>query len=432
MRLANANPSLLASSSSSDDNENGKGKGGEEGAAVALARRIKMIWVSHPHADHHLGITRVLAECKRHLGSDFTPVIVVAPPAVLLYLQEYAKIDPGVRDSYLAVSTKWLEPSPSPSSSLWGSPVHSPERSMMEFAESEGGGGGGYAYSSYHLDDNRAIDATTGSSGQLFQESLSHAKEVWQSMGIKDIVNVKVDHCRQAYGVKVTLGSPASPSKDFKLVYSGDTRPCDALVQLGKGASLLIHEATFGDDKGEEAINKKHSTIGEAVDVGRRMGAYRTLLTHFSQRYPSAPPFPLVPEGPGAGTDATSLPPVLAFDFMHLAFRDLLWAPATTPALAIAFPVEAAAHEDEEEDEEGGKEREKDRREARRVDATVPGAFARIRGPRQCACCVGIDEVEEDIDSMTASSKATDKMRRKRKLCLRDLAAASKPRGTKL
>lgn len=32
-----------------------------------------------------------------------------------------------------------------------------------------------------------------------------------------------------------------------KIVYSGDTRPCEALVDAGRGAHLLIHEATMED-----------------------------------------------------------------------------------------------------------------------------------------------------------------------------------------
>ena len=31
----------------------------------------------------------------------------------------------------------------------------------------------------------------------------------------------------------------------WKVVYSGDTRPCRRLEQAGLGATLLIHEATF-------------------------------------------------------------------------------------------------------------------------------------------------------------------------------------------
>jgi ribonuclease BN (tRNA processing enzyme) len=30
--------------------------------------------------------------------------------------------------------------------------------------------------------------------------------------------------------------------------FAGDTRPCKALIDAGKGATLLIHEATFEPD----------------------------------------------------------------------------------------------------------------------------------------------------------------------------------------
>lgn len=54
--------------------------------------------------------------------------------------------------------------------------------------------------------------------------------------------------------------------------FSGDTIPTDRLVWAGKGATLLIHEASMGDDPTETAIAhvKRHSTFGQAVDIGRR------------------------------------------------------------------------------------------------------------------------------------------------------------------
>ena len=64
------------------------------------------------------------------------------------------------------------------------------------------------------------------------------------------------------------------------------------------------------------------------MQVGRDMNAYRLILTHFSQRYPSVPALPL-----GAVDYA-----LLAFDFMRVPFQDLLWAPAIMPALIEAFP----------------------------------------------------------------------------------------------
>ena len=39
----------------------------------------------------------------------------------------------------------------------------------------------------------------------------------------------------------------------------------------------------------QEALAKRHSMTHEAVQTGKQAGAYRTILTHFSQRYPKIP-----------------------------------------------------------------------------------------------------------------------------------------------
>jgi ribonuclease Z len=52
--------------------------------------------------------------------------------------------------------------------------------------------------------------------------------------------------------------------------FSADTLPTQSLVRNGQGATLLIHEATMGD--GEEAMArvKSHSTVGQAIEIGRK------------------------------------------------------------------------------------------------------------------------------------------------------------------
>lgn len=70
-----------------------------------------------------------------------------------------------------------------------------------------------------------------------------------------------------------------------KIVYSGDCRPSEDLIREGQNCDLLIHESTFEDTFVDEALAKKHSTISEALQVGERMNAKTTLLTHFSLRY---------------------------------------------------------------------------------------------------------------------------------------------------
>jgi ribonuclease Z len=78
------------------------------------------------------------------------------------------------------------------------------------------------------------------------------------------------------------LVGPARPGR--RLVYSGDTRPCEATVEAARGADLLIHEATFSDEDGLRAMETRHSTAREAAGVAAKAGARRLVLTHFSAR----------------------------------------------------------------------------------------------------------------------------------------------------
>jgi ribonuclease Z len=75
------------------------------------------------------------------------------------------------------------------------------------------------------------------------------------------------------------------PRPGRKLVYSGDTMPNDTLVELARGADLLIHEATFGDEMAEKAALDGHSTPSQAAEVARRAGVRELILTHISPRY---------------------------------------------------------------------------------------------------------------------------------------------------
>src|SRR5262249_27301325 len=79
------------------------------------------------------------------------------------------------------------------------------------------------------------------------------------------------------------LVGPERPGRT--VVVTGDTRPCEATVDAAKNADLLVHEATFGDEEAERAIETGHSTAREAARVAHDANVRQLSLTHFSARY---------------------------------------------------------------------------------------------------------------------------------------------------
>lgn len=201
---------------------------------------ITAIWISHPHADHHLGIIRFLSERNAWIDyqlSSFSssfddqstyyhPVIIMAPSNIFQFLQEYSTVNPFIKNGYIPLNCHDM----------------------------------------------------------IYTQSNPLISTLYHTLNITYCASVPVNHCSHSYGL-VLDSTPFG-----RVVYSGDCRPSNQLVNVGKNANILIHEATFDNGMEAEAVLKLHSTVGEAIEIGRQMNAKVIILTHFSQRYPKLPP----------------------------------------------------------------------------------------------------------------------------------------------
>jgi ribonuclease BN (tRNA processing enzyme) len=89
--------------------------------------------------------------------------------------------------------------------------------------------------------------------------------------------------------------------RDRSIVFSGDTRPCDNLIELARGADILVHEVidlqAIGKVVKDEAMATRlrthleaaHTPMAEVGQIATRAGVKTLVLNHF---VPGTPPIP--------------------------------------------------------------------------------------------------------------------------------------------
>uniref|UniRef100_A0A182Q3L6 Zinc phosphodiesterase ELAC protein 2 n=1 Tax=Anopheles farauti TaxID=69004 RepID=A0A182Q3L6_9DIPT len=244
--------------------------------AQAVLRSIKAVYISHLHADHHLGLIGLLQARKKLFGDECERLTLLAPEQISYWLRLYDCRFETIHKDYVLVKNADLLENP--------------------------------------LNDERLLE-----------------------IGIKEIATCRVRHCPHSFGVALKVASVGTHPDtniegDVKITYSGDTMPCDSLIELGRDSTVLIHEATMEDELAVEARIKMHSTLSQAIEQGRRMNARYTLLTHFSQRYAKIPRLRPDQQQSGLGTDLG-----IAFDNMEVTLDDLPVLCKFYPALKAMF-----------------------------------------------------------------------------------------------
>jgi ribonuclease Z len=94
-------------------------------------------------------------------------------------------------------------------------------------------------------------------------------------------------------GNEVTLGDGRAIRPDQlvgparrgrSVVLTGDTVPCNSIVELAASADLLVHEATFASEDAERAKETQHSTAGGAALIALEANVRMLALTHVGLR----------------------------------------------------------------------------------------------------------------------------------------------------
>jgi ribonuclease Z len=107
----------------------------------------------------------------------------------------------------------------------------------------------------------------------------------WEHDGLRVLTGAVEHHQRVgmasvAYRVESSYGV---------VVLSGDTAPCDSVVELARGADVLVHDAAFLDEIIEEREMWSHSGPTGAGRVAEQAGVRTLVLTHLGPYTSPAP-----------------------------------------------------------------------------------------------------------------------------------------------
>lgn len=222
---------------------------------------VRDVFVTHLHADHFLGITGLLRTMALQGRTD--PLRIFGPPKSRATLKQAVSL--GVDRVPFPLEIEELRA---------GSRVEFDEYDVVAFPADHRISALGYAFveherrGRFDVERARALGVPEG--------------ELFGKLHRGDTVEFD--------GRRVVPADVVGPPRPGRVVvYTGDTCPSEATIEIAKGASLLIHEATFGDEEADRAAQTHHSTARGAAALASEAGVRRLYLTHVSARYSDDP-----------------------------------------------------------------------------------------------------------------------------------------------
>lgn len=73
--------------------------------------------------------------------------------------------------------------------------------------------------------------------------------------------------------------------KGRKIVYTGDTMPCENTIKFADDCDILIHDSTYSNIDIDKISDHGHTTALQAAEIAKKANAKSLFLIHISQRY---------------------------------------------------------------------------------------------------------------------------------------------------
>jgi len=248
-----------------------------------LLKNLAIIFITHVHADHHLGTMNILLEREKILKEENIkrdPVFLVVPYICAPWMAKYQSVDKLnyriIFSQHISSQKERLSPGAHKQTKTENFSKHGLGKEKNSTNSKDGDEEFKY------VEDPDQGNVVLAQQQQSYDNVQILEKFLIEKLGVNGFKTIDVKHCPQAYAILI------EHTNGWKFVYSGDTRPSQNLIKEAGQVTILVHEATFTSDMQKAALSKMHSTETEAIEVGMKMDAWRTVLTHFSQRFSKA------------------------------------------------------------------------------------------------------------------------------------------------
>ncbi|MGM9987047.1 MAG: ribonuclease Z [Bacillaceae bacterium] len=221
--------------------------------------KIEKIFITHLHGDHIFGLPGLLG--SRSFQGATTPLVVYGPKGI----KEYIEVSLKISNTYLRYPIDYVEL----------------EEDGIIFEDEQ-----------FRIETKKVVHGLPSYGYRIVEKEIPGTLLV-EKLKEKGVMPGPI-YQRIKNGENIVLvdgtileakGYTSDPVKGRIVTIIGDTRFCEASIDLANEADILIHEATFNKENEAGAHEFYHSTSTQAATVALKSNAKMLIMNHLSSRF---------------------------------------------------------------------------------------------------------------------------------------------------